>query len=339
MVAHPYWRGGDASRYARRCARACGQRHSRKGDPLAIAYDKAGGGPDRDWLFGWGAALGLVAIWAGWVVVARFGVQQTLTIYDISAVRFLVAAAVTLPFVPRFWPRHLKPWQILILASGTGVPYTLLAFAGLQYAPASHAGILVNGTLPVFAAAFGWFVLRDRPGAWKVFGIAIILAGCVAIGFDRSTGGADHEHAWIGQLLLLGSAASLASYMVSAKLWGLTPFQAMVAFPVTNLIWYLPLYLFVLPKTVLTAPWSEILLQGLYQGLGPAVAGTLLFTMAIARIGPTSTAAAMALVPGVAALLAIPILSEWPSLLAWAGLALVTAGIVLTAGWRPRLGR
>ena len=32
----------------------------------------------------------------------------------------------------------------------------------------------------------------------------------------------------------------------------------------------------------------------------------------------------------------IPIIGEWPSPLAWAGLGLATAGILLTAGWRPR---
>ena len=301
---------------------------------MAIALDAVGPRPDRDYFYGWAAAFGLVAIWAGWVVVSRLGVQRTLTIYDISALRFTVATLATLPFVLKFWPRHLSTWQILFLASGPGVPYTLLAFGGMQYAPASHAGILVNGTLPVFAAVFGWFWLKDRPAAGKVIGMAIILSGCIITGFDRASEGAAHN-AWVGQLLFLGSAASLASYMVAAKRWGLTAMQALVAFPLTNVIWYLPLYYFALPKAVALAPWSEIALQGLYQGLGPSVAGVLLFTMAIRRIGPTSTAAAMALVPGVAALLAIPILSEWPSAYAWTGLALVSGGILLTAGWQP----
>lgn len=38
--------------------------------------------------------------------------------------------------------------------------------------------------------------------------------------------------------------------------------------------------------------------------------------------------------PGMAALLAIPILGEWPSDFAWTGLILTTGGILLTAGWQ-----
>jgi len=105
---------------------------------------------------------------------------------------------------------------------------------------------------------------------------------------------------------------------------------------VANLLWYGPVYLLFLPKAIDRAPWSEILLQGLYQGLGPAVLGVLCFTVAIRAIGATATAAVMAGVPGAAAILAIPIIGEWPSPLAWAGLGLATAGILLTAGWTPR---
>jgi drug/metabolite transporter (DMT)-like permease len=92
-----------------------------------------------------------------------------------------------------------------------------------------------------------------------------------------------------------------------------------------------------LPKGIHQATWSEILMQGLYQGLGPSVLAVLLFTTAVRTIGPSSTAAMMALVPGMASLLAIPLLGETPSLLAVAGLIIVSAGIALAAGVRPRV--
>ncbi len=42
-------------------------------------------------LIGWLAALGVVFIWSGWVVVSRLGVIQTLTIYDMVAEGDMVA--------------------------------------------------------------------------------------------------------------------------------------------------------------------------------------------------------------------------------------------------------
>ena len=281
-------------------------------------------------LSGWLAAFGVLLIWSGWVVVARLGVTQTLTIYDMVALRFVVAVIAVSPFIVSYWPRNLCWWKVALLGCGPGVPYLLFAFTGMKFAPASHAGILMNGSLPVFAALIGWLWLGDRPGKRTVTGLTIILCGCVMIGMDRSSGGIGPD-AWIGHLFFLSAACILAAYMVATKFWQLTPLQAMVAIPTANLIWFGPVYLTILPSTIDRAPWSEILLQGIYQGLGPSILGVLFFTTAIRSIGPTPTAAVMAGVPGLAALLAIPVLGEWPSVLAWFGLAVVTAGILLTA--------
>lgn len=285
-------------------------------------------------LFGWLAASGVVFIWSGWVVVSRLGVVQTLTIHDMVMLRFVVASVAVAPFVWRFWPRQLRWWQVLLISFGQGVPYLLLAFGGLQFAPASHAGTMMNGTLPVFAAILGWFWLKDRPGRWRIAGMTIILVGCALIGWDRGSAGTAPD-AWIGHVMFMAASVFVAVNMVGTKVWQLTPMQAMVSIPTINLAWFGPLYLAFLPKAVDIAPRSEILLQGAYQGLGPSVVAVLLFTTAIRSIGPSSTAAMMAMVPGMAALFAIPILGEWPSGLAWTGLVLATGGILLAAGWRP----
>lgn len=285
-------------------------------------------------LTGWLAAFCVVLIWSGWVVVSRLGVVQTLTIYDMVALRYAVATLAAAPFVWKYWPRNLAWWQILLIVCGQGVPYLLFAFGGLNFAPASHAGTMMNGTLPVFVAVLGWMWLNDRPDRWRVIGITVILVGCALIGWDRTSGGVT-DQAWIGHLMFLAAALILAVNLIGMKAWGITPMQALAFIPVVNLVLYGPVYLMFLPKAVEQASWSEIALQGLYQGLGPSVLAVLLFTTAIRTIGPSTTAATMALVPGLAALIAIPVLNEWPSLYAWTGMALTTGGIVLAAGWRP----
>lgn len=285
-------------------------------------------------LIGWLAAAGVVVIWGGWVVVSRLGVIQTLTIYDMIALRFGVATLAVAPFVWRFWPRHLRWWQVAVISCGQGVPYLLFAFAGLQFAPASHAGTVMNGTLPVFAAVVGWLWLKDRPGPWRVAGMAVILLGCAMIGWDRDSLGVADD-AWLGHLMFMAASLFVAVNLVGTKAWQLTATQAMVCIPTVNFLWFVPLYLGLLPKALDAAPWSEILLQGAYQGLGPSVLAVVCFTTAIRTIGTAPTAAMMAMVPGMAAVLAIPVLGEWPSGLAWTGLLLATGGILLAAGWRP----
>jgi drug/metabolite transporter (DMT)-like permease len=285
-------------------------------------------------LIGWLAAFGVVVIWSGWVVVSRLGVVQTLTIYDMVALRFTVASIAVAPFVWRYWPRKLRWWQVAVISCGQGAPYLLLAFGGLQLAPASHAGIMMNGTLPVFAAGIGWVWLKDRPDRWRIAGMAVILTGCGLIGWDRDSVGVAPD-AWIGHLMFMASALFVAVNLIGTKAWQLTAVQAMVCIPTVNLLWFGPLYLAFLPKAINTAPWSEILLQGAYQGFGPSLLAVLFFTTAIRSIGPSPTAAMMAMVPGMAALIAIPVLGEWPSAIAWTGLIIATCGILLAAGWRP----
>ena len=60
-------------------------------------------------------------------MVTRHGVQQTLTPYDITALRFLFADIVLLPL---FWRRGLRGMNYtaaLVLACGAGAPDLLLA--------------------------------------------------------------------------------------------------------------------------------------------------------------------------------------------------------------------
>ena len=282
-------------------------------------------------MFGWIVAVGLLFIWSGWVVISRYGVIQALTIYDIVALRFLVALIAVSPVLWKFWPRDLPAWKLLVLSGCTGVPFLLIAFAGMQFAPASHAGILLNGTLPIFAAIITWIGFRHSPGPAKILGMVVILAGCMLIGWDRGSDGLRPD-AWIGHVLFTLASLLLAIYMILTKLWNIKPLQALVVVPTLNATLYLPVYLMFLPKAVTQAPWSEIWLQGLYQGLGPSVVGLLSFTFAVRILGSTRTAAIMAGVPALVALMAIPTLGEWPSLLAWSGLVVTTAGILLSIG-------
>ncbi|MEM1045188.1 MAG: DMT family transporter [Pseudomonadota bacterium] len=279
-------------------------------------------------LLGWLAAFGVLFIWSGWVVVSRFGVLNTLTVYDIAVLRFLVAFLAVSPFVVKYWPRRLAFWKILVLGGSVGVPFLLLALFGMRFAPASHAGILLNGTLPIFAAAILWLWVGQRPVRMEAVGIGVILAGCILTGWDRGSDGLLPQ-AWIGQLLFVAAALVLAVYMCATRLWGVRPIEAMVVIPTVNIALFGPVYLALLPKNLDRAPWSEILLQGLYQGLGPSILGVICFTQAVRSLGSTRTAAMMAGVPGLAALMAIPVLGEWPSLVAWGGLAVTTAGILL----------
>jgi drug/metabolite transporter (DMT)-like permease len=275
---------------------------------------------------GLASALAVVCIWSGFIVVARFGVTNTLTIYDVAAVRFGFAGLLVLPFAIFWWPRRLPFWKCLILAAGPGVPYALLAYTGMTTVPAAHAGAVLNGSLPAFSLLLGLIWLKEKPNAWKWSGVVLVGAGSAAMGF---AGGGQTEGLWTGYFFLLAASLVLTIYMLNTRMWGLRPKEMLAVVPVLNGLFILPLWPF-LPSRISEAPWSEILLQMLYQGLGPSLIAVPLFVMALRHLGPTPTSALMAGVPAISALIAVPALGELPTAWEWAGMAVVTAGILFT---------
>jgi len=106
------------------------------------------------------SGLTVIAVWSGFVVFSRAGVTGNFTAYDIAALRFGVAGLVMIPTTIAWWPRHLSLGKALLLgATGPGVIYSVLSYAGLERAPAAYAGVFSNGMLPIFTATFAYFLV------------------------------------------------------------------------------------------------------------------------------------------------------------------------------------
>jgi drug/metabolite transporter (DMT)-like permease len=77
---------------------------------------------------------------------------------------------------------------------------------------------------------------------------------------------------------------------------------------------------------------SEIAVQALMQGVLSGIVATILFAIAILRLGPSRAAAFAALLPALVALLAIPVLGEIPDALAVIGIAAASFGVAFASG-------
>ena len=128
-------------------------------------------------------AIGVLFVWSGFLVVARLGIQTSLTAADIAVLRLTVAGGIILPFVGRWWPRDLGLGPTLILmACGPGIIYSLLMFQGLNETSAAYGGVFANGTLPIFTSLIVALVTAVFPTRKQVVAIAVILAGGVLVG-------------------------------------------------------------------------------------------------------------------------------------------------------------
>jgi drug/metabolite transporter (DMT)-like permease len=289
---------------------------------------------ERAVIAGVAAGTVLALLWSSWVVITRHGVTQALTIYDLTAFRFGIPALLILPFAIRQrWWRGLTPLRIAVVTLGAGVPYAMAGYTGITFAPAAHIGVFLNGLAPGFTVILGWLWVGSRITRWQAAGIALLAVGGALIGLDGLTGaGVGFERAWLGDLILLGAATLLALYLVAIKVWALSLRQILFTICLVSGALYVPVWALALPSGVREASWQDMALQGGFQGVVPSLIGTALIFVAVRGLGSQRTAVFVACVPVLAALMAIPALGELPTVAAWIGIAVTTAGVLFAMG-------
>ena len=270
-----------------------------------------------------------VFLWGLWPVLSRFSILQAFSSTDIVALRFWVAGLVLLPYFIRKGWGGLNPWMVFFVACTGGMLYVYLALTGLAFAPAGHAGMIIPSSMMVTAIMGSWFVFGDKPTSQKVLGIAVIITGIFITNYlaDDNTLG---EHAWLGHLLFAAAGLCWGSFTVAAKKAQIPALHMTAIISVVSMVIFTPLYFAFGEPQIWQASLNDVLFQGLFQGVIVSILAMYTYTKTIELIGPSRAAIFGALVPGFAALIAYPVLGEVPQHIEFAGLALVTIGMVVT---------
>jgi drug/metabolite transporter (DMT)-like permease len=203
-------------------------------------------------------------------------------------------------------------------------------FAGLTFAPAAHGAVIIPGVTPVVAIVLAWWWFGQRPRVTTGLGLAGIVIGLVLVGWPGLSG---HDQKWLGDVLFVVAGMLWALFTVLARRWHVDPLRGPAMVWVTALA-YVPVYGLAAGGRLAQAPLGEVLFQAVYQGLGVAVGALTLYAWAIRVLGSSVASLFMPLVPIFGVLLAVPVLGELPSAVQWAGIAAVSAGMVLAAA-RP----
>lgn len=286
-------------------------------------------GPSQ--LQGYIAALITVVVWAGFILISRLGGKTALTGWDIVALRLGTAALVLLPFSLRLPSGTWRDPRLWLLSALGGLLFLVLIYAGFKRAPAAHGGILLPGMQPFLVTAMAWWLIGARPNRQRLWGLVPIALGVACVAAPQLLGAHDGPSTAVGDALILGSSVVWAAYSVLVKKWAFDAWLLTRVVAIGSAAVYFPIYLLWLPKQLDAVPLSMLVLQGLYQGLGPTIIAMVMFLKAVSILGAERTGALVALVPVLAGLGAVPLLDE--PLTGWlvAGLTLVSVGAFLCA--------
>lgn len=282
---------------------------------------------DKQRLLGITAACAVVAIWSGWIVSSRWGLNSNIAAIDLTWLRFTTAALVTLPLAIKYNWRHLPLGKALVVAFGCGFPYVLFAYLGLQFTPSANASVLINGLLPVVTSLLGYFFLSGK--MTKPL-LALVAIACISNIIIASSGAQFSVKYLIGIGFLLSATLVLSIYMVAVKAWNISMHEIMVWVPIINALCVTPFwFVFSDGLSALQAiPITDLLFHIVYQGVIVSVAALFLFSYAIKCNGALSASLFMAFVPTTTALLAFISINEQPTSGQWIAITLCTLGLV-----------
>ena len=283
--------------------------------------------------FGLFAAVATATIWAAFMLVTRFAVQDNFTVEEVLVLRLIPGAIVMIPWMWKLGilPRGV-PWpRALILMIGASAVFPYVVSKGLEFAPASDGGALAPGMLPFWAALAAYALAGEIPGPRRRIGLAMILTGAVVVSLWPILGGA-RDGAWRGHLMFITGSGLWAIYSVIFRQSGLTPMHGLVIGLFWGTLAITPLLLLSGNVSFATANWGDIAVMMVIQSLIIGILAMVLFSYAVRLLGAAESSAFGALTPILALLGGVMFLGESVGPLKVFGVVLVAAGVFLASG-------
>lgn len=288
------------------------------GTPDIIARDRR--------FLGAAYGCGVVALFSGFVLVSRLGFASTLTLPDLAALRFGIGAMVMSPVLIRHGLSGLGLGQALLLALLGGLGFALLAYAGFSLAPAAHGATLLHGTLSLTTAFLLSVVLRENVDRGGLLALGVIALGVSAMVLDGAKQWSSTLFA--GDMCLLLASTLWSGYGLYAKRLQIPAVQSGAIVVCISAGIFLPVYALLPGTRIASAPWSDILFQGVFQGVLIGAVSVVVYTRAVGLLGARHVAFFTALVPVVTIIGSTAFLGERPTALTLVGACLVSGGMM-----------
>ncbi|TIV28476.1 MAG: DMT family transporter [Mesorhizobium sp.] len=276
------------------------------------------------------AGLTMIGIYAIQFVAARFSLREHLTATDLAVLRFGGAAVDFLPIAWRggFAGMRALGWRrALALATLAGLPYPLIINWGLTYAPAAHAAALCPASIVFFSFLLSRIVFHDGASRQRTIGVLAIIAGLFLFLAPAREGTGS---VLFGDMLFIGSGLMFSTYAVLVRRWHADPVPATAAVVLLSCL-PLPVLYLLAPSQIHAAAVGEIIGQIAIQGILAGAAAMFLYTYIVRQLGPQPASLFLPGIPIATVVVGMAVLGETPMTIQFAAIAIMAAGMGLSA--------
>lgn len=277
-----------------------------------------------------------VLAWAGNWVIGR-AMRHDMGPVAMCFWRWLLALTILLPLCWRelLGKRQVvrREWLRLMLMGATGaMAFNTMLYVGLQFTEASNA-TLFNSTSPIYIVVLSWLVFGERVSLRQAVGIALSLAGVLAIVSRGDATALLRLQVNVGDLWIIVAMFLWAVYTTLLR-WRPAELSAsafLAAMLLLSLPLMLPFYFWewwlrggfdLTPATLATLA---------YFGIVPSVLAYLMWNRGVAEVGANRAGLIVHLLPIFTVALSMLFLGERISSYHFVGAAFVFSGIWLTA--------
>ena len=289
----------------------------------------------RSRLLAYALLLIACASWGANWTAAR-AVREEVTPLALVFWRWLLAGLILYPFAARHIREDLRTaardWKWLAFFGLTGTAgFSMLGYLGLRHTTAINASLL-NAALPLFMIPIAWLVRRDTVCARQLAGLALSLAGSLAI---MSAGKLETLAALTfnpGDLLILLAVALWALYTVFVDRRPGIHAMSFLFFTIAfAFVFSVPFYAYdVLSGSTVPVNLRTVTSIG-YVALFPSVIAYLCWNHAVPILGPNVASFFNPVIPVFGTLAAVLVLGEQIHAHHLAGFVLVLMGVYLTS--------
>ncbi len=279
--------------------------------------------------------------WAGNTVLAR-AVRDDVPPIGLAFWRwvgaFLIVLGMAWPHLKRDWPVAIKHWRFLLLLSLLSIAsYNTLTYVALHWTTAIN-GSLLQSLMPVAIVVMSYVMFRETVTPLQGLGVAISLAGAVAIVARGDLDFLTRLSVNRGDVLFIVAVVLYAAYAVLLrKRPPLHPMSFLAVIFAAGAVMLVPVYAWEIGSGSVMRLDRVTLLAVAYVAVFPSILSYLFFNRGVELVGANRGGLFVHLIPVFGSLMAILFLGERFELFHAVGMALILGGIALAnrAARRP----